>query len=355
MATAPAVQQAAAEIAEGWVADRIVPTAAVVVTDAAGAILGEAYAGDADASTLFAYASAGKPITAAVAHVLHRRGDLDLDEPVVGVISEFGSGDARRDTITFRDLLAHAGGLPESSPRAPGEATRAEVAAEAARVPLHYPPRTRRCYSNPGYALVGDACERVSGAAWPDLAAALVLEPLGLDTTWFSPPEAVWDRIARVRAPGSVAPGVQMFNSSYYRAAGLPQGGAYGTARDLARLASAFLPAAHEVLGADVRDALTLPHLDGLPGGIPSVWEWEDAPWGQGFEVRGTKTPYWGGEQASARTYTHTGWSGTLTAADPERGTAWAVIGTRGVGAGWTMPEALPQASDRILAGLDGS
>lgn len=354
---------AARGIVADWVERLRVPSAGVVVL-AAGRPepLVEAYAGEMDADSLVPFASGGKPITAAVAHVLAAGGALDLDAPVAELWPAFAragaGGDhdepAGRDRVTTRDLLAHCSGLPETGPGTPGAAGRAELAADAAALALVDAPRTRRRYSNPGYALVGALCEAAGfGLAWPALARELVLGPLGMADTAFAPDHADWPRIPRVRAPGSVAPGVQMFNSDYYRTAALPQGGAYGTVADLARLAAAFLPGAGDPLGAAARAAMTTTWQRGLPGGIPSVWEWDDAAWGQGFDLHDTKAPYWGGSRSSPATFAHTGWSGTMTVGDPERGVAFALVGLRGVGAGWTMPDALPDAADRLWAALE--
>jgi len=63
--------------------------------------------------TIFDLASVTKVVaTTSATMVLHERGLLDLEAPVVGVLAEFASEDSRRQDVTFRMLLAHSSGLP---------------------------------------------------------------------------------------------------------------------------------------------------------------------------------------------------------------------------------------------------
>ena len=70
-------------------------------------------------STLFSIlASLTKAIaTTTMAMILYERGLLELETPVVGIVSEFiadngGGPDPRRRDVTFRMLLSHSSGLP---------------------------------------------------------------------------------------------------------------------------------------------------------------------------------------------------------------------------------------------------
>ena len=117
------------------IADRAFPAASVAVTHAGrlvalkalghfayetgpGAPLLAAFARsgnfDVNTATLFDLASLTKVVsTTTMAVILYERGLLELDAPVIGVIPEFRSpSDPRRDSVSFRMLLAHSSGLP---------------------------------------------------------------------------------------------------------------------------------------------------------------------------------------------------------------------------------------------------
>src|ERR1051326_987694 len=62
--------------------------------------------------TIFDLASLTKIVaTTAMAMILYQRGILDLDMPVMAAMPEF-YGDAARNKVTLRHLLAHTSGLP---------------------------------------------------------------------------------------------------------------------------------------------------------------------------------------------------------------------------------------------------
>src|SRR5690606_37066245 len=97
-------------------------------------------------------------------------------------------GEDRRNPITYRQLLAHASGLPstfasvpvwgDSVPSPLPEYLRDNLAAVG-------PPLERARYSNLGYALLGYLLERLTDKPFDDYVRNYVWEPAGITSTDF--------------------------------------------------------------------------------------------------------------------------------------------------------------------------
>jgi CubicO group peptidase (beta-lactamase class C family) len=130
--------------------------------DAFGALSFDDAALPADDRTIFDLASLTKPLaTASVVMQLEARGALTLDEPVSAFFQEWRGG--HRGTVTVRDLLEHASGLPARLVDPP-PAGRREFEHEISTMPLEYEPRTRSVYSDLGFLLLGFIASDRGGA-----------------------------------------------------------------------------------------------------------------------------------------------------------------------------------------------
>jgi CubicO group peptidase (beta-lactamase class C family) len=152
---------AAAALIDAAIAGHVCSAAAAEIGATSGVIWRRAagtlsFADDAAAAaedTIFDLASLTKPIaTSSVVMTLVTGGRAALDELVSFSLEEW-TGDDRR-TVTLRDLLEHASGLPARLVDAPPEGRR-EFEHEICRIPLEYPPRTRSVYSDLGFILLG--------------------------------------------------------------------------------------------------------------------------------------------------------------------------------------------------------
>jgi len=176
--------------------------------------------GGARPETAFRVASITKPLVAALALRLVEEGRLALDEPIAGLRLPW-------DGITLRHLLSHQGGLACDWPRSLDEygegddALRRLAAEEAMGGPVG--PGELFSYSNLGYWLAGAVIERAAGAGFEDALQRLVLGPLGMERTDFSPSEPF-------------VPGTRP-----YPRARRPAGGLYSCAGDLLRFARHLL------------------------------------------------------------------------------------------------------------------
>lgn len=363
---------------DDWIGPQGVPAASaavwrrgeLVATHAAG----EATPGNpADDETIFALASVTKPVTAAVVMTLVEEGAISLDESAVRFVPEFGSGplaaaeqavavpefERYRRHITVRQLLAHTAGLPEDMARGNLRyvdkhdlQTMTDV---MCRLPLRAAPGSEHLYSNAGFAILGRLVERVTGNDFWDEARTRVFAPLGLTGTVARPGPELHDRIARVADATHAGSDIESYNSEYWRGLALPWGGLYGTPKDLARFAGAFLPGGPRLLSPASVALMTRDQVAGVPGGVESMKvTWNPAFWGLGWEVKGAKRRHWTGELTSERTFCHFGAAGTLLWADPEREIALAVFGSRATAHLWPfIPARWSRLSNALIAALD--
>ena len=301
-----------------------------------------ATAGAATSDSRFALASLTKPIVAMACLIACEEGILGLDAPIPNVAA----------TVTLREVLSHAGGYAADDARArrlqvDPATTWLDVAAAYREVASSDPARSRRTYSNVGYAIAAVALEDASGMPFSDYIRAAVLTPLGLQQTTFG--AAVDDpSVVDVAEPGLLGHGQQLFNGSRFRALGLPQSGAYSTASDYLVLLQTVArggvaPDGTRLLADETCVELLTNQCGVLSGGVGSFMEWDRCDWAIGFELRDAKEPHWTGTALSVAAATHFGSAGTLAFLDPAHGSAGVILGNRGTYSRWMLaPEAWP-------------
>lgn len=326
-----------------------------------GGIVAERYVGEArpglpvGPDTVFPLASVTKPVTAATVLALVEAGLVSLDEPVGRLVPEFRAGPGSagegaplsdpelerfRPTITARQLLSHTAGLPEDlGPRESRYAEQPPLAAMVdamCRAPLGFPPGSELRYSNVGYGVLSRLVERVAERPFWEVARSRVLDPLALSDTVAQPRPDVAARTALLADTAGAGTAFEPYNSPYWRDLAIPWGGLYGTPRDLARFAAAFLPTGTPLLSPAGSHLMTTDQAGGVPGGVESMKvRWDQARWGLGWEVKGEKRRHWTGELTSPATFCHFGQAGTLLWADPVRDLALAVFANRSVARMW--------------------
>ena len=314
------------------VADGAVGALQAAWIDASGTAATCAF-GTADADVRFALASLSKPLVAIACLVAVEEGSLELERPVVG-------------TATLADLLAHCSGLPFDDPAArrvqlEPDTGWPDVAEAYEAVSPELPARTRRTYSNVGYVRAARELEAATGMAWDAYVRAAVLDPLAMAATAFG--SAADDpSVVEVREAGLMGHGQQLFNGDRFRALGLPQSGAYGTASDYLRLVRLVLrdgvgEDGTRLLAPETCALLRTVHGGALPGGVGQFMEWDRCDWALGFEVRDAKVPHWTGPALSPAAFTHFGASGTLAFGDPASGAAAVILADRGTYSGWML------------------
>ena len=316
----------AAALLEKAVAEGVTPGGVLLVARR-GAIALEGAAGrltwDDDApavtpSTIYDLASLTKVI--ATTTLMMRRvesGALDLDATAAAYLPELEGrpvGDA-----TLRDLLAHSSGLPCCTElfRELGEGldrddARVRYLEHIAATELEAGARERAIYSDLGVLLVGEILERQSGRPLDVLVQEEVLGPLTLRDTGYLPDPALRHRIAPTEPDdwrGRLPHGEVHDENTHALGGVAPHAGLFGTARDVATFAQAMLNGGvhggRRIVNADTV-ALFTRRAELVPGSSRALgW---DTP----------SDPSSAGRYFSARSYGHTGFTGTSLWIDPE-------------------------------------
>lgn len=150
----------------------------------------------------FRIASMSKSFTALAILKLRDAGKLRLDDPVAKYVPELRrwprpTTDA--GPITLRQLLAHAGGLPEDNPQGDRQLalTPAQFSAWLKSAPpLASVPGSVFEYSNLGFMILGRVVTRVSGRPYQAYIREQILKPLGMVQTHWAPSEVPAGRLA---------------------------------------------------------------------------------------------------------------------------------------------------------------
>ncbi|MEJ3746310.1 serine hydrolase domain-containing protein [Actinomycetes bacterium KLBMP 9797] len=288
--------------------------------------------------TLQVIFSATKSATAACAHLLAERGQLDLDAPVAAYWPEFAA--AGKDRIPVRWLLSHQAGVPALDrplPVADALAWEPMVAALAAQAPA-WEPGTAHGYHGMTYGwLVGEVVRRVSGRSLGAYFAEEIAGPLGLDF-WIGLPKSEQHRVSRlVPAPVPAGPPLDpasLFVRSIFvttepldlddpdtLAAEIPAVNGVCTARSLARFYAGLIGA---VDGVRLLDPATLAAATAeQASGVDRVLGVPTRP-ALGFGLPLPDMPWW-----SPSAFGFPGHGGSLGYADPATGIAFGYVPNR--------------------------
>ena len=142
-----------------------------------------------DPDTLFLLGSLTKTYTATTLMRLAADGRVELDAPVRRYVPELRlKNEHAAAQITVLQLLNHTAGLDFGfiDDFGEGDDALAGYVARMAELELIAPPGERASYSQAGYNLVGRLIEKVTGLTFERAVASLVLEPLGLQHSFFA-------------------------------------------------------------------------------------------------------------------------------------------------------------------------
>ena len=178
--------------------------------------------------TLFLLFSQTKVLTSSCVWTLVEEGKLSFMDKVSDIIPEFAA--RGKADVTLQQVMTHTGGFPN------GDVTRAtwsdhkKMRAEVCDFSLEWTPGSRLQYhARAAHLTQAMVIEAITGQDYRDAIRTRVLAPLGLDNDIFvGVPEAQQNRCADTNAVGP------RDNSAEFRAAGLPSGGGYATARGMA-------------------------------------------------------------------------------------------------------------------------
>jgi len=170
----------------------------------AGRLNGVTGEGDLLPDSIRKLSSLTKAFTTVAVVKLIEDGKLDLDQPVAAVLEEFNNG-THRD-ITLLHLLTHTSGIQpvqgyynEPYPRGwydPGS-SKSWIVQALTGLPVCKPGEAYN-YTSTGYALLGEIVSRVSGEPFEDYVMSRIVQPLGLERTWFDVPAELRSQVCVV-------------------------------------------------------------------------------------------------------------------------------------------------------------
>ena len=316
----------AADLLERAVADGATPggvllvarRGAVVLDHAAGRLTYDEGSLATTPSTIYDLASLTKVI--ATTTLLMRRVEadaLDLDAAAASYLPELK--ESAVGGATLRDLLAHSSGLPcctelfrELGEDLDRDEARGRYLEHIAGTELAVARRERAIYSDLGVLLLGEILERGSDRGLAQQVEEEVLEPLGLIDTGYVPPEELRERIAPTEFDSwrGRLPHGEVHDENTLALGGIaPHAGLFGTARDVAVFGQAMLNGGlygDRRLADSETVALFTRRAELVPGSSRALgW---DTP----------SDPSSAGRYFSARSFGHTGFTGTSLWIDPE-------------------------------------
>jgi len=293
--------------------------------------------GDATADTRYCFFSATKPLVAATVWQLLAEGAIDSEDRVADHIPEFGT--EGKDVITVEQVMLHTSGFPHAPLGPPQWETREGRLEAYSRWRLNWEPGTRYEYHpTSAHWVLAELVERTTGHDYRDAIHARVTAPLGLPRLLGIDSAADGD-VAELVLAGEHAStdeleaaygvsempvtevtddALMAFNDKTVRAVGVPGGGGFGRASDLALFYQALLHDPKGLWPADLLADVTgrvrnrLPDPMGTPANrtLGLLQAGDD-----GFShVRGL------GRTVSPRAFGHPGAGGQLAWADPASG-----------------------------------
>jgi CubicO group peptidase (beta-lactamase class C family) len=279
--------------------------------------------------TMMTWFSMTKAVTAVAAAQQWERGALDIDDPVVGYVPEFGS--AGKERVTIRHLLTHTAGIPNADGILEGTPWRESRADNLARIyaaPLVYEAGTRAGYhAAAGMSMLGEIVARVSGVPFERYVRDEIFGPLGMDDCWVGMPkdryEAYGDRIGFMHVTETGEPvRLRGIDSARVAVEPMPGGNGRGPMNQLSRLYDMLL-------GQGTRDGVRLlspvtvaaisarHRTEMLDETVGVVMDW-----GLGLAVDWYAT----GRYASRRAFGHGGHQSSVAFCDPEHDLVVAVV-----------------------------
>ncbi|MEO8480079.1 MAG: serine hydrolase domain-containing protein [Gemmatimonadota bacterium] len=271
-----------------------------------------------DAGTLYDMASLTKVIAlTTLAMMAVDEGKLDLDATVVSYLPDFARGLGPKRSVTVRDLLLHDSGLPAHRRLWEETFVRKGAILRTVTSDLVEPPGTEMVYSDLGAITLMTIIEKLYGERIDELFEDRIAEPLHMTRSRYLPPQSWRAQIAPTEDDpwrGHILHG-EVHDENASRLGGVSgHAGLFSTADDLLHFTEWALAGS---LGRQV---------PGDPPVPPEFATWtrrQDHPAGSSRGI-GWDTPSGrssAGTIMSARSFGHTGFTGTSIWVDPTRET----------------------------------
>jgi len=151
------------------------------------------------AKTIYDVASLTKPVVTTTLIAMEvEAGRINLDSPIGNYLPEWNAASQPDlgSRVTVRHLLTHTSGLPGHVTYYQSLKSKREIIKRALTEPLIHAPGEKCEYSDPGFILLGNILETITGRSLDFLAQQRIFAPLEMKNTMFNPSREFQPRIA---------------------------------------------------------------------------------------------------------------------------------------------------------------
>ena len=228
------------------------------------------------ADTLFQTGSISKTFTGTLLMMLVEQGKVDLDAPVRKYIKDFKVKDkAVSEKVTVRHLLTHMGGWVGDyfNDFGNGDDALDKMVKDIAKMPQVQPLGTIWSYNNTGFNVASRIIEVVTKKPYEQAMQEMLLDPLGLDMTFFYPSDILFTH-RFVVGHQKVKKDVKVARPWAIGRAGNGVGGVVSTVHDLLKYARFHMSNTRKkVISAKSLKAMRVPQADaGARGMMGITW-----------------------------------------------------------------------------------
>ncbi len=262
--------------------------------------------------TIYDLASLTKVVTATtLAMKLVESGVLKLSDPVSRFFPPYIGGG--RETITIRHLLTHSSGLPAHLPFYKDTRGESNFVRKILQTSLEYQPGTKAVYSDLGIILLGNILEKVTGRSLGQLSQDQIFVPLGMTHTFFKPSPRLKFGIAPTEKDpwrGRMIQGEVHDENAFAMGGVSAHAGLFSNSGDLSIFCQMLLNggvyAHHRIVKRSTLDMFVT--RQNSPADSSRALGWDTPSPGSSA-----------GDRLSARSFGHTGFTGTSIWVDPTR------------------------------------
>ena len=302
--------------------------------------------GDTKPDSLFCIFSATKAITSAASWLLMQDEIISEDDLVTDYIPEFGKNG--KSKITLSHLLTHTAGFPHAPFRPVEWRSKEARLTRFKQWRIFWEPGTQFEYHpSSSMYVVAEIIERASGTDFGDFVQTRIFDPLRLSNSFIGLPDDQGARALEIKYCGEelseqeykemgfpIPPETEVtedailsFNERDVRASGIPGGGAFSNAKDMAMFYQALLHGGTDQKRLWQEDILVSARTIRNPELTDPVFK-KAANRGLGIVISGdTDRNYRGfGKTNSPLAFGHNGAGGQLCWADPDTGLSFVYL-----------------------------
>ncbi|HKN73920.1 MAG TPA: serine hydrolase, partial [Candidatus Acidoferrum sp.] len=255
---------------------------------------------------------------------------------------------AWRHKVTVRHLMTHTSGLPPFKEYWRTSTGKADSLRMIFAEPLEYEPGTKVEYSDLGIILMAEIVQRLTGKPLDELAHESIFGPLGMKNTMYRPPKNLWPEIAPTEVDNQLRHRLvqgEVHDENAYAIGGVSgHAGVFSTSPDLAAFCQMLLNGGVYAHQRVLRRA-TIAEFT-----VPQALAQNTRTLGWVVPTEGSSS----GHYFSARSYGHTGFTGTTIWIDPDR-QLFVVLLTNRVNPtreNHKIAEVRPAVHDAVMKGL---